>query len=94
MPAVCCQNIRKDEMLVGVKFCGGCNPRYDRGAYFARVKAENPLCGFEIAEEEKQYDVLLVIGGCPSCCASCEQYHFERIVRVWEERSVWKWTET
>ena len=71
-----------------MKFCGGCNPRYDRGAYFARVKAENPLCGFEIAEEEKQYDVLLVIGGCPSCCASCEQYHFERIVRVWEERSV------
>ena len=27
-------------MLVGVKFCGGCNPRYDRGKALEAIKNE------------------------------------------------------
>lgn len=77
-------------MLVGVKFCGGCNPRYDRKEYLERIMKREPLWDFEFAEEDRLYDVLLVIGGCPSCCASYEQYRFKELIKVWEERSVWK----
>ena len=27
-------------MKCGVKFCGGCNPRYDRGAAYREIKDE------------------------------------------------------
>ncbi|MBQ9061819.1 MAG: hypothetical protein IJ121_03175 [Eubacterium sp.] len=51
-----------------VKFCGGCNPRYDRGAAYRRVKEETKDAAvFEIAAEGKHYDVLLIIRGCTQC---------------------------
>lgn len=51
-----------------VKFCGGCNPRYDRGAAYRRIKEETKHAAvFEIAEEGKHYDVLLIIRGCTQC---------------------------
>lgn len=74
-------------MLVGVKFCGGCNPRYDRKKYLEEVEREHPSWNFQIAKEYWHYDLLLVICGCASCCASCEQYEFEQLVKVWEEKS-------
>ncbi len=61
-------------MKCGVKFCGGCNPRYDRGQAYRDIKDELPTIDFEYAEEGKQYDNLLVIGGCTACCASYKQY--------------------
>ena len=55
-------------LRVGVKFCGGCNPRYDRGEALQRIRA---ACGdvavFETAAEGSRYDVLLIIRGCTQC---------------------------
>jgi hypothetical protein len=51
-----------------VKFCGGCNPRYDRGAAFAAMRdALADLCVFSSAQEGERYDVLLIIRGCTGC---------------------------
>ena len=51
-----------------VKFCGGCNPGYDRGAAYRRIKEETKEAAvFEIAEAGKHYDVLLIIRGCTQC---------------------------
>lgn len=71
-------------MKVGVKFCGGCNPRYDRGAFVNKMFHENQDWQREHAEEGENYDLLLVIGGCPSCCASYEQYSAKRIIKYWD----------
>ncbi len=74
-------------MLVGVKFCGGCNPRYDRGKAYEAIKKE--LAGtaeLVIAEEGGEYDFLLVIGGCTNCCASYSQYHAKHgPIKMWDE---------
>ena len=35
-------------MKVGVKFCGGCNPRYDRGGLLRKIK------------EDPSHDIYLV----------------------------------
>ncbi|HHU17554.1 MAG: hypothetical protein ACOX4V_09145 [Anaerovoracaceae bacterium] len=62
-------------MLIGIKYCGGCNPRYNRGGAFETIKKQLPNnVEFAIAEESIEYDYLLVIGGCTKCCASYCQY--------------------
>lgn len=77
-------------MLVGVKFCGGCNPRYDRGKALETIK--NEMQGeteFVIAEEGAFYDQLLVIGGCTNCCASFSQYLTKNgVVKNWDESQI------
>lgn len=77
-------------MLVGVKFCGGCNPRYDRGKALETMKTQ--LLGkaeFVIAEEGIEYDFLLVIGGCTNCCASHNQYKAgKETIKIWDENHI------
>lgn len=72
-------------MLIGVRFCGGCNPKYDRSAYFDKLVGDNSSHQFEVAQEGENFDALVVIGGCASCCAEYEQYEFDRLVKIWEE---------
>ena len=53
---------------VAVKFCGGCNPRYDRGeAYRMIADGLKGEAEFEIAKEGVPYDALLIIRGCTQC---------------------------
>ena len=43
-------------MKIGVRFCGGCNPRYDRGAFYNEIIECYPDHDFEIAKEGVFYD--------------------------------------
>lgn len=72
-------------MLIGAKFCGGCNPRYDRGQYYKDTIAANSEHTFELAQEGTKYDAVLVIGGCPACCASYNEYTFDTLKKAWPE---------
>lgn len=77
-------------MLIGIKYCGGCNPRYDRGEAFETIKKQ--MLGkaeFSIAEEDTEYDYLLLLGGCTKCCASYCQYKVKNdIIFIWNEEHV------
>ncbi len=70
---------------VGIRYCGGCNSRYDRGAMVSRIIKNHPELKIEIAREENEYDCLLIIGGCSSCCASYGQFKTRRIVKISED---------
>ena len=59
-------------MTVGVRYCGGCNPRFDRVAAVGRLAAACPRAALEGAEPGRIYDLLLIVGGCPACCAGRE----------------------
>ena len=48
-------------MVFGVKYCGGCNPRYDRTAFFDTVKKRCPEAEFQYVQPEVTYDHLLVV---------------------------------
>lgn len=51
-----------------VKFCGGCNPRYDRGLAYNTVRnALTQAASFSYPEDGVHYDVLLIIRGCTGC---------------------------
>ena len=52
-----------------VKFCGGCNPMYDRGAAYRNI-AETlaGVADFSLPRDGEQYDVLLILRGCTGSC--------------------------
>nr|WP_297282299.1 hypothetical protein [uncultured Agathobaculum sp.] len=51
-----------------VKFCGGCNPRYDRGEAYNTVRSSlSGAASFAYPEDGAHYDVLLIIRGCTGC---------------------------
>jgi len=56
-------------MLQGaVKFCGGCNPRYDRGDAFHTLRAAlAEQVTFSYPTDGISYDLLLIIRGCTGC---------------------------
>lgn len=74
-------------MHIGVKFCGGCNPRFDRGKAYEEIRngvGDNAV--LEIAQVGVEYDRLLIIGGCTNCCASYSQYTAkDGIIRMWDK---------
>ena len=61
-----------ERMRVGLRYCGGCNPRFDRVAAVGRLAAACPRAALEGAEPGRIYDLLLIVGGCPACCAGRE----------------------
>lgn len=77
---------RDFEMTIGVKFCGGCNPMYDRGKLYNRIKEAYHDHTFEIADDTKEYERLLVICGCERACADTSRYIYEREIRVSEDQ--------
>lgn len=72
-------------MKCGVRFCGGCNPRFDRGKALKKIRQEVDHMDFIHAVEGETYDKLLVIGGCSSCCASYDHFKVNGdIYKIWD----------
>ncbi len=55
---------------IGVRYCGGCNPRFDRVALEKQIEARFPDCIFKVAEAGTGCDAVLVICGCPARCVN------------------------
>ncbi len=53
---------------VGIKYCGGCNPRYDRPDFVRRLAEACPGASFVPARPGGQ-ERLLVVCGCTARCA-------------------------
>ena len=51
-----------------VKFCGGCNPRDDRGEAYRTIReALSGTASFSLPEDGVHYDVLVILRGCTGC---------------------------
>ncbi|SKC36279.1 hypothetical protein [Maledivibacter halophilus] len=74
-------------MDIGVKYCGGCNVKYDRKKFLESLKKEYPFLKFHYAKENVEYNIILILCGCFSCCADYKKlkYKDKRII-VKEER--------
>lgn len=76
---------KSERLKVAFRYCGGCNPRYDRGALVKRLTEKHQEWDAGIAAEGVHYDLLIVVGGCPSCCAAWEQFDAERVIKIWTD---------
>ena len=58
-------------MRIGIKYCGGCNPTYERTDVVLRIK-KNIGTGhnIEIIEQGILYDIVIILCGCSCACAS------------------------
>ncbi len=68
-------------MNIGVKYCGGCNPRYDRGRAVRELAAEFPQHTF-LFDTEQYCPLWLVVNGCPAACCSSGELRAAEIVSV------------
>ncbi|WP_333887011.1 hypothetical protein [Clostridium sp.] len=62
-------------MNVGIKYCGGCNPKYDRKQFLYDLQQEFKY-NFETASLDKTYDIVIVLCGCTSCCVAHSKLKF------------------
>ena len=68
-------------MKIGIKYCGGCNPRYDRSHMTAQLLKSLP-------DAEPVYDtgvycpIWLVVCGCPSACVDTGPLRAGEIITV------------
>ena len=78
-------------MKVYLKYCGGCNPLYDRSVIRELLAADFP--GITFTREEGEADRAAVICGCSRACAAVSgeaEYvtslkDYEEVKRKWKE---------
>ena len=56
-------------MKIGIKYCGGCNPRYDRSQKVEKLKKKFPQHTFTYEIENTVCDICLLVCGCMTACA-------------------------
>ncbi|MCI2062691.1 MAG: hypothetical protein LKJ83_07955 [Eubacteriaceae bacterium] len=54
-------------MIIGIKYCGGCNPRYDRTGAVRSLASAMPYAEFRPAAGKEDY--IIIVCGCPAECA-------------------------
>ena len=54
---------------VALRYCGGCNPRFDRGGLVEKLQRETPSVELTPFNENAEYLAVLVICGCTAQCA-------------------------
>lgn len=64
-------------MIAGVKFCGGCNPKYDRKFLYESLKNEYKNIEFQTVSSNSdsfEYDFIIVFCRCTVKCAEYKKY--------------------
>ena len=56
-------------VTVAIQFCGGCNPRIDRGAIARELQTELARLGVNVVFNSPDADLVVFLSGCLSGCA-------------------------
>ena len=65
-------------LVVGVKFCGNCNPQIDSAAVLSKLKTLLP--GYRFVSHSSDKDVLLIIAGCQVNCTTDTEFTGPRLL--------------
>jgi len=55
---------------IGIKYCGGCNPAYERTKMIERVQSQLREQILFLRHDEQGLDGLILVNGCPRSCAT------------------------
>ena len=61
-------------LKVGIKYCGGCNPNYDRVAVADYMKKSLHGRVEFVPLEHEDIDLVLAVEGCKTCCADLSTF--------------------
>ena len=56
-------------LKVGVKYCGGCNPYYDRVALVEQIKSSLKGKAEFVSPSNDDVDLVIAVEGCQTACA-------------------------
>ena len=74
-------------MKIGIKYCGGCNPRYDRvamGNRFVRILDQSVEW---VSPDDPEAEMILVIVGCDTACVDLIRFQGRSLMVVKNEES-------
>ncbi|MCB2192101.1 MAG: hypothetical protein KQI62_11080 [Deltaproteobacteria bacterium] len=72
-------------MLLGLKFCGGCSPDYDRGEQVHRLAQELDGVVELVSHEDARAERVLVVMGCKNACADTRSLEGRELLLVHAE---------
>ncbi len=69
-------------LKVGIKYCGGCNPDYDRVALFESIEKRLKGKVEFVPPESAEIDQVLVVEGCKTACADLSSFDGKNIFKI------------
>lgn len=68
--------MRRDggQLSIGVKYCGGCNPTYDRVALVKQIEKRLRGKASLVRPESEGVSLVLVVAGCATACADISPF--------------------
>lgn len=70
-------------MEIGVRYCGGCNPTYDRSGFIKTLERDFPEASFVPAQEGVNYPAVLVVCGCCRRCTNISDLAVSADKLIW-----------
>jgi hypothetical protein len=64
-------------LKIGIKYCGGCNPSYERVEMIQRVQSLLEDRFIFSVDDLQDLDVMVLVSGCPRACANENSNHPE-----------------
>ena len=62
---------------IGIKYCGGCNPEYERVELIRRIQVLLQDRFLLLGYEERDLCAMVFVEGCPRACAGNDSNHQE-----------------
>ena len=78
---------------IGIRYCGGCNPRYDRVAAVERLQRDFPQYRWELAEADTEQSLRILVCGCEAACVSAEDLRDAPLLSICGEADLHKMRE-
>ena len=72
-------------LKIGIKYCGGCNPAYDRVTIVQHLSECLEGKATFVSPQSTDLDIILAIQGCPTACADLTAFE-GRPVRILTNR--------
>jgi hypothetical protein len=66
-------------LKVEIKYCGGCNPYYDRVALVERIKSRLKDRAEFVSPSNDDVDLVLAVQGCQTACADLSPFQSQTI---------------
>jgi hypothetical protein len=66
--------------LIGIKYCGGCNPHIDRTKLVQKISELLPEYRFT-TERSAQWEIGIMVCGCQTACV--DKPEFKNLARKW-----------
>lgn len=73
---------RKVKYKVALKYCGGCNPTYDRMGAVREIERSSGGAISFVDPDTSDFDFVLVVCGCSVECADVRRFSKMRIIRI------------